>query len=123
MTEFKNVKEKIEEDGWIYFIGSNGSESGLFKSLPDGGQAQLLYKCNIIPSFLDDCLKSIWKVEDGWVYFTEQSSLYRVSDEPDDPYSERSSYVDMISRKIRIDGTELMVVSRSAAGVGTFSQP
>ena len=123
MSLIKNAKEKIESDGWVYLIGSKAGESGLFKVMPNGSQAKLLYKCNIEPTFCSNTLKSIWKVEDGWVYFEVQSELYREKDDPDDPYSESSSYVDQIGYKIKSDGTELTKVSRSLLGVGTYSKP
>ena len=124
MTDFfKNIKEKIIADGWIYFIGSRGNVSGLYKAQPDESKMKLLYRCEIIPSFLSSCLKSIWKVEDGCVFFTVQSSLYRVKDDSDDPYSESSSFVDFIEYKIKLDGTQLKEVSRSVGSVGTYSKP
>ncbi|MCL2245923.1 MAG: hypothetical protein FWC10_02280 [Lentimicrobiaceae bacterium] len=124
MTDFfKNIKEKIIADGWIYFIGSMGNVSGLYKAQPDGSKMKLLYKCEILPSFLSNYLKSIWKVEDDCVFFTVQSSLYRVKDDPDDPYSESNSFVDFINYKTKLDGTQLEEVSRSVGGVGTYSKP
>ena len=124
MTDFfKDVKEKIEADGWLYFVGSNDSVSGLFKTQLDGSQTQLLYECNKKPSFLSNYLKNIWKVDDGCVYFTVQSSLYREKDESDNPYSESTSFVDFISYKIKLDGTELAEVSRSAGSIETYSEP
>ena len=119
----KNAKEKIESDGWVYLIGSKAGESGLFKVMPNGGQAKLLYKCNIEPTFFSNTLKSIWKVEDGWVYFQVNSAIYREKDNPDDPYSEYTSYVDYIGYKIKPDGTELTEASRISAVAGLFTKP
>jgi len=119
----KTAIEQIEADGWVYLIGSDGDKSGLFKVMPDGSQAQLMYGCNIYPSFLSDRLESIWKVEDGWLYFRVKSALYRERDDPDDPYCEPDSYVDYISYKMKIDGTELTENYRNRASIGTYSQP
>jgi hypothetical protein len=112
-------KGKIEFNGWIYFIG----EDGLKKAKTDGSEMTLLYKCTTYPTFSYDYLKEILEVDDEWVHFVVQSELYRVKDDPDDPYSEASSYVDRICYKIKLDGTELTKEHQSAMGVGTFSEP
>ncbi|MDR0865814.1 MAG: hypothetical protein LBO74_12915, partial [Candidatus Symbiothrix sp.] len=93
---FKNVKGKIEANGWIYFIGSDG----LKKAKLDGSEMRLLYERTTKPSFCYDYLKEILEVDDEWVHFVVHSELYRVKDDPDDPYSEASSYVDRICYKI-----------------------
>ena len=122
MINFEDVKEKIEAEGWVYLIGSKDGASGLYKAKPDGSEAQMLYKYDITPSF-GGYLHSIWKFEDGWLFFHVQSALYSEYDDPDNPYSERSSYVDSIIYKIKSDGNERTEVSRSVCGVGIYSEP
>ena len=67
-ANFEDIKEKIEAEGWVYLIGSKDGASGLYKAKPDGSEAQMLYKYDIAPSF-GGYLNSIWKFEDGWLFF------------------------------------------------------
>ena len=79
----------------------------------------LLYSENIHPSFLSDRISSIWKIEDGYIFFSVKSALYRDHSDPYDP----QSCVDHITFSMKLDGTDRQEISRSTGQVGLYAEP
>ena len=119
MSNSVTIISSLEHEGWIYFIGSHEKSMGLLKMRPNEEDITLLYSGNIHSSFLSDSISSIWKIEDGYIFFTVKSALYRDHSNPYDP----ESCVDHTTYRMKLDGTDRQEISCSTSRVGLYSEP
>ena len=114
MPEDKNgsiayAKEKVELDGWVYFIDYYGN--GIFKSRPDGSNMIRILSDNT------NCKCYNLKIDnENLISYYVDTAQYSVFDE--DHY-EYNRYKDIITYAIDIDKNESVEVKRSQGYLGT----